>query len=518
LKNNNQDSLRCPVCTEVSTDPPKINFAVAEIVSEIPKKKSMEEKKCDDDSKACDECRVKHLNWYCSSCGCYYCNECNTSIHALRAFCEHDRVERKNRQIIYNARCLIHTDYPLDLYCKSCEEGICLYCHTHGAHLHHDAVRLTDLSKVVLAQVQTEMADAKSKATVTEHYKAKLEAALGQSPSYSNRGEIQTVANSLDVAKHAIDAHFARIIQEAEANRNYLTFCAQRVAESKTDELRKNVENVNNALQQFQSGWDSAENIFSMSNYEICCKYWPILKRAQQVSSFPADWPLLDFGDKLDAFVRFQLNTDEVLAAINGSVIGGPLSDGIRLEHVSDFDTNGVLYFIATAGGSRTYVNPCKSGAVSVECSSYYPNKGMRSCFVGRQGAYFRTEERRGGYTDENAGNWMMVDLGEGRLLVPSFYSLRHGRDCKLFCLRNWELQGCIDPDTRQDKWVTLREHTNDTSLNEAFATCSWEVTPDPQHQQQAFRCFRIIMTGPDSQQKHYLHCSGIELYGVLKM
>ena len=74
-------------------------------------------------------------------------------------------------------------------------------------------------------------------------------------------------------------------------------------------------------------------------------------------------------------------------------------------------------------------------------------------------------------YNEPN--QWMSVDLGEGRALVPDHYCLRSDGYSRHHKLRNWELQGSHDGNS----WVTLRQHANDASLQEAsMSVAAWPV------------------------------------------
>ena len=56
---------------------------------------------------------------------------------------------------------------------------------------------------------------------------------------------------------------------------------------------------------------------------------------------------------------------------------------------------------------------------------------------------------------------WFAIDLG--LRVVPTAYTLRHSRGYGRSALRNWSFQ--VSKDGKD--WLTLRTHTNDTSLNE---------------------------------------------------
>lgn len=179
-----------------------------------------------------------------------------------------------------------------------------------------------------------------------------------------------------------------------------------------------------------------------------------------------------------------------------------------RLRYKSDFDRNGVLYYIGSAGGTRAYVNPYESGDVGVTWSSV--EAGVMEYFVNNQ--YMNT--RCG--TKNVSGSWMMVDLGAARRLCVSHYSLRHDVYYSYIYgghfLRNWVLEGKVD-DSANSAWVVLRAHVNDASINRSGATFSWSINNSGH---QTYRYLRIRMTGVNSTGNHNMVCSGIELYGDL--
>jgi hypothetical protein len=178
---------------------------------------------------------------------------------------------------------------------------------------------------------------------------------------------------------------------------------------------------------------------------------------------------------------------------------------GVALTHQSDFDTNGVMYWKATQGGTRPYTDPQASGAVTTAASSrdgrfYAPHRLVQNR---HDGGYNTT----GG---DRPGQWVSADLQRDALEV-NHYCLRHGSPYGGACrLQNWELQG-----RKRDGavWVTLSKHLDDQALGErAFATAGWAVEGG----KGAFSQFRLLMTGPNSGGYNYLLCAGMELYGTL--
>lgn len=114
--------------------------------------------------------------------------------------------------------------------------------------------------------------------------------------------------------------------------------------------------------------------------------------------------------------------------------------------------------------------------------------------------------------TKEIRESWWCIDLGENHLLIPTHYSLRHGKNDGRSILRDWELQGFIDG-ADWKKIDTCRKKL-DREFTEPFpyATETFSVEGDVG----AFRYFRIYQTGQHSTRGFGIYLSGMEFYGVL--
>lgn len=174
----------------------------------------------------------------------------------------------------------------------------------------------------------------------------------------------------------------------------------------------------------------------------------------------------------------------------------------VHCAMVSPFDTNGVLYHIATGGGSMPWTNPSASGQVAVTMS--FVSNGSRHHCVLRpdvEGCEVMND------TLNKPNQWIRLDLGERRSLCVAHYCLRADSQGE-FAVRSWELQGSNCPD---GPWVTLRRHDDDETLPaRKFAIAAWSVERTPQH----FRFFRIHQHGKNAQGSDYLKIAGLELYG----
>ena len=169
----------------------------------------------------------------------------------------------------------------------------------------------------------------------------------------------------------------------------------------------------------------------------------------------------------------------------------------------SCFDENGLLHYIGTEGRSSAYSNPHTRGHVKASRSSN--ESGNVYDFVGR--------DKVTSYTSSQANSWMKVDLGSTRTLVVDRYCLRYGRNNVQYMLRSWNLEGSND----DVNWSILRQHNNDTSMAEtAYSEGHWDVNSAASNS--PYRFFRIVQTGKDARGYDNLMCSGMELYGKLRL
>ena len=201
---------------------------------------------------------------------------------------------------------------------------------------------------------------------------------------------------------------------------------------------------------------------------------------------------------------------------LGGHVPGSPFAveptDGIPLAFESAFDTNGVLHWIGTEGGTRVYANPHTAGRVVAAMSSV-GGSGTSEYDAPHRFVQHEPDGRRN-LTRDIPNSWMSVDLGEGRRLAPNHYCLRHSNNTSSV-LRNWRLEGSNDGAA----WTTLRAHNNDATLPSGvrFGTGAWEVEGGGEDGRGGgYRHFRILSTGTNSGGHHYVMCAGIELYGTL--
>ncbi|XP_065564117.1 E3 ubiquitin-protein ligase HECTD1-like isoform X3 [Artemia franciscana] len=178
----------------------------------------------------------------------------------------------------------------------------------------------------------------------------------------------------------------------------------------------------------------------------------------------------------------------------------------VTFSHNSDFDQNGIIYWIGTNGKTISdWVNPANANLVIVSSS-----EGRSLPYGKLEDILSRDSSPLNCHTNDDRRAWFAIDLG--LWLIPSAYTLRHARGYGKSALRNWNLQVSKDG----ANWITLFNHTDDTSLNDPGSTATWPLDA-PAGETQGWRHIRIMQTGRNaSGQTHYLSLSGFEIYGTV--
>lgn len=181
-----------------------------------------------------------------------------------------------------------------------------------------------------------------------------------------------------------------------------------------------------------------------------------------------------------------------------------------------DFDENGALYYLGSFGKKRLWQNPHQLGQLQAFASSV--GAGTVDMFVGRVATNCRTQNEPFSYFG--------VDLGEGRALLPTCYTIRN-RNSTTHVLMNWHLEGSND----KVNWIILDRRiylasangVSDADLEEEQkllkqkgAASTWGVDTDIYREVgfDGFRFFRVIQVGKNSSGSDNLALSGFELYG----
>jgi len=165
-----------------------------------------------------------------------------------------------------------------------------------------------------------------------------------------------------------------------------------------------------------------------------------------------------------------------------------------------DFDENGVFYFIGSSGRLKPWENPALTGKVLAFASSV--SSGKVEDLVGREISGFRTRNE--------VNSFVGVDLGEGRLMRLTAYTLRNGNSSSntMTC---WNLQASVNG----SDWVSVDRRDNRNSqelryLREKGRTSTWGLARN----EKAFRFFRVLQTEKNLADNWMISLSCFELYG----
>ena len=80
-------------------------------------------------------------------------------------------------------------------------------------------------------------------------------------------------------------------------------------------------------------------------------------------------------------------------------------------------DSQGILYWLGTSGGTEEWKNPAEAGLVKITRSSY--GHGKASDVADRKGSWCSTSNK--------ANQWWKIDFGEKRSILPTAYTLQVG-------------------------------------------------------------------------------------------
>lgn len=222
-----------------------------------------------------------------------------------------------------------------------------------------------------------------------------------------------------------------------------------------------------------------------------------------------------------------------------------------KFEYESNFDENGIIYFLGTNNNKHLFLNPNKSELRICSTPTNSSNicvpiltsrKTNLKCWVGHGHPWTNID-----------GTWISIDFKAHRKLVVTHYTLLHTWPSGLDSIRTWVLEGCNPKDLGKDcigtrrisknvninemkekeddvaniyteyrmgysynernlDWVILDDRKDDDSLNSGWASYTFVINK-PVY---AYRMFRIRSTGPDTSSTKYLTVGGIEFYGTL--
>ena len=185
------------------------------------------------------------------------------------------------------------------------------------------------------------------------------------------------------------------------------------------------------------------------------------------------------------------------------------LEKQLGLEGEKHFGGGGLFSYLSR----RFHGNPHITGQVRVRVSLpthawTTPSSLVDGDFKGYSGCV---------HSENHLNAWCQVDLGAFKRLVPSKFALRTRGGTEPI---NYELQGSLDA----QKWVVLSKQEGDRSLV-GGQPCAFEIDYPAvieenkalfrkEKNKGALRYFRILQTGSNSANNHYLIINQMELFG----
>jgi len=173
-----------------------------------------------------------------------------------------------------------------------------------------------------------------------------------------------------------------------------------------------------------------------------------------------------------------------------------------KLEYSgSDFDTQGLFWYLGTCAHTQVWSNPAEAGFVKIGCSGAMEDSAPMSALVGRDLVRLVSKPVRNSWF-----SWELIELQ----LCLTHYTLKHYNSWDTECLRTWVLEGSNDG----LRWENIVTHSNDAALDKKGATHTWKVDSHGRKYSQ----FRLTQTGRNSNNNFYLALSGSEFYGELSL
>ena len=208
----------------------------------------------------------------------------------------------------------------------------------------------------------------------------------------------------------------------------------------------------------------------------------------------------------------------------------------------------GVIHYIGTRGKTqKTFDNPAEVNFSKSELQRVKVHVGMLAIadysdlgenqLLRNNTATTNNKHKAVGRKSES-GVWILgdanrhphftIDLGEGRSVSPTHYSILDGNAGSAF--RTWELHGSLDGKI----FFMLRKHTNDQRQPANLTKGTWALRKEsikalsqqPQHEKYVkkltrngklmpfVRYFRIVKTAMGTSNSWYLGVSGFEVFG----
>ena len=180
-------------------------------------------------------------------------------------------------------------------------------------------------------------------------------------------------------------------------------------------------------------------------------------------------------------------------------------NNGFKFTYESDFDKNGLLYWIGTNGfNAEEWTNPSTCSLIEINTID------GKNIATGKLEDIVNHDTVANCHTSDDNFAWIVLDLGV--FIIPSHYTLRHSKGFNQSAPRNWSFMMSREG----NEWDLLYEHKNDQKLNEPGSVASWEINQSElvTNENKGWRYVRLQQNGKNSSEEHYhFSISGFEIY-----
>lgn len=156
----------------------------------------------------------------------------------------------------------------------------------------------------------------------------------------------------------------------------------------------------------------------------------------------------------------------------------------------------GVFDFIGRNYGAGSWTNPYTAGRLGIDSTDNVTGVDLKASIVDQAASHYSTTT--------SPDNEITFDLGEGKSLIPNYYSYRYRDDSASFCPTAWKIRGRNDP---MDSWTELDSTTGETPAANAYVDRPISTVT-------AYRYLNFQMQGNNNSSTSHVSISEIEFYG----
>eukprot|EP01084_Bolivina_argentea_P180847 312417_1 len=202
----------------------------------------------------------------------------------------------------------------------------------------------------------------------------------------------------------------------------------------------------------------------------------------------------------------------------------------INFIYESNYDRNGICYFLGTHFGSQQWRNPAYRGAITLNCNTGWASgclydmlertpRYSLTCHAKKEEIKLRNDNYYQYLKDMKERNeckqniCITIDFGSKLRITPNCYTLMVSSARRMVSsshvfgyLRYWNLEASND----NRHWYVLKQHQNDETLKRNGQSHSWIINNCIDY----YQYFRIKMTGKNARGNYRFTCIGFEIYG----